>query len=74
MTKVCCVCSKVEQQGGWTSDCVLSATQQLSHGYCPVCFEDVMEDLSRFFKKRNTAQLPVVQAVSNCEVADVCAY
>ena len=45
MTKICCVCSKVEQNGDWLAGCVISTGEQLTHGYCPACYEEAMEDL-----------------------------
>ena len=74
MTKVCCVCSKVEQDGDWITDCVTSAMEQFTHGYCPACFDDEMENLSRIFNRKNSAGPPVIQGVSNQGIADVCAF
>ncbi len=73
MTKICCVCSKVEEDGDWITDCVTSATKRFTHGYCPACYDDVMEDLGRIVNMRNSVRPPVVQGVSNYDIADVCA-
>jgi len=65
MTKICCVCSKVEQDGDWITVCVTTATERLTHGYCPICFDDVMDDLGRIVNTRNAVRSPAVQGVSN---------
>jgi len=74
MTKICCVCRKVEQNGDWHAEYVLSTADLLTHGYCPTCYDDAMEDLGRIVNMGNSVCPPVVQGVSNHDLADVCAY
>ena len=73
MTKICCICNRVEHQGRWITVDVLPGTEQLTHGYCPTCFLDVMEDIGLSFEKRNAIQALAEQSAANHGVAEGCA-
>ena len=42
MTRMCCVCHKVEQGGEWRDFHLVSDDIRVTHGYCPVCFAETM--------------------------------
>lgn len=39
MTVQCCVCKRVKQENEWVGR-MLQPTLNVSHSYCPQCFED----------------------------------
>ncbi len=47
MTKICCVCKRVEQGLHWQEGLVFPENEQTSHGYCPRCFDVVMAELMK---------------------------
>ncbi len=44
MVTVCCVCQKTKTDDGWIHR-RHAHEELLSHGYCPVCAERVLEEL-----------------------------
>lgn len=56
ITTQCCVCKRIRtQEGKWANPLPIE-TYQMSHGYCPTCYEDyrkqVRLDVARFQSKR----------------------
>ncbi|HHB77308.1 MAG TPA: hypothetical protein ENK84_12350 [Desulfobulbus sp.] len=45
MTKICCVCNRVEHGTHWKNDYVFGANERVTHGYCPLCFDVIMAEL-----------------------------
>ncbi len=45
LIRMCCVCHRVEQEGGWRQVSELSVDAVVSHGYCPDCFAEVMMEI-----------------------------
>ena len=52
MTRMCCVCHKVEQAGEWMALGALTKDERVTHGYCPVCFVGVMTELENFISEK----------------------
>jgi hypothetical protein len=48
MTRMCCVCHKVEQGGEWRDLRMVSDDKRVTHGYCPVCFAETMVQIEDF--------------------------
>ena len=48
MQVVCCVCQRTKQHNGWEKITVSPETE-LSHGYCPQCYREFMQQVRRFF-------------------------
>jgi len=48
MTKMCCVCRKVEEEGQWSAGRCLGENEQVTHGYCPECYAVVMTEIEEF--------------------------
>lgn len=48
MQVICCVCLKTKQPKGWAKQAARSGGQ-LSHGYCPQCYQQMMERVENFF-------------------------
>jgi len=50
MTKICCVCQRIEQGEYWKdeNDYVFASNERVTHGYCPLCFDVVMSDLMEY--------------------------
>ncbi len=45
MITQCCVCKKVRQDdGSWTSQ-ETEGRMDISHGYCPKCYAQVLKDI-----------------------------
>ena len=47
MIRMCCVCGKIEIDEKWQRIPVL-ASQRVSHVYCPLCYEILMDEIERF--------------------------
>lgn len=45
MTKICCVCKRVERGLHWHEGYDFAPEERISHGYCPLCYDIVMADL-----------------------------
>jgi hypothetical protein len=52
MTRMCCVCHKVEQGGEWRSLSMVSEDKQVTHGYCPICFAETMVQIEDYIVSR----------------------
>jgi len=52
MQVICCVCLKTKKQKGWAKQAARSGVQ-LSHGYCPQCYQQMMERVENFFVMNN---------------------
>jgi hypothetical protein len=62
MKRVCCVCRRVEQDGQWLKNPV-SAQQRVSHVYCPLCYEDLMDEIDRYaLQKWNKSVYTIMNA------------
>ncbi|MCK5232355.1 MAG: hypothetical protein KAR13_18935 [Desulfobulbaceae bacterium] len=47
MITICCVCKKIKCRDGWKKQPQIEDNEYLSHGYCPGCYTEMMEN---FFK------------------------
>jgi len=45
MTKICCVCQRVEKGSHWREDYQFGQGERVTHGYCPLCFDVIMAEL-----------------------------
>jgi hypothetical protein len=45
MTKICCVCQRVEHGSHWREDYQFGKGERVTHGYCPLCFDVIMAEL-----------------------------
>ena len=52
MQTVCCVCQKTKSQAGWIQG-QSSKETRVSHGYCPDCFSQTMEQAQGWLLARN---------------------
>jgi hypothetical protein len=52
MQVICCVCLKTKKQKGWAKQAARSGVR-LSHGYCPQCYQQMMERVENFFVMNN---------------------
>ena len=48
MQIICCVCNKTKNHNGWEKQAAWSGVQ-LSHGYCPQCYQQMMKKVANFF-------------------------
>lgn len=63
MIRMCCMCRKIEQEGLWEKQ-QAPHTRKVSHVYCPLCYEDLMDEIDRFALQRmNKSIYTVVHAV-----------
>jgi len=63
MKVICCVCHKTKDHNGWTYQPDRPGIP-LSHGYCPKCYQQMMQKFERFFGIGNYAQECLKYAVS----------
>lgn len=73
MISICCVCHKIKHHGRWVAAEVFAEQEQLSHGYCPACYVQVLADINLFLGREETAQPPPAHAIPIPELAGVCA-
>ena len=72
MTKMCCVCHKVEEGGQWNTDRAFAEDERVTHGYCPECYAAVMAEIEGFIGQkvggvlRPPSRLPVHGSCSPC--------
>ena len=59
MIKECCVCGRREREGFWSRDHSMGEQHWVSHGYCPVCYQEFMERLDRLFRARGKKKYTV---------------
>jgi len=52
--KICCVCHKTETLKGWAVRNT-SAGEKISHGYCPVCFQQLLGRINSHVPTRNAS-------------------
>ena len=48
MTRMCCVCNKVEEGGEWRPLHMVTEDKRVTHGYCPECFAETMVQIEDF--------------------------
>lgn len=53
MIKVCCVCKKMQSADRWVQ-ATLSDSEMVTHGYCPDCFEVVMQEIEAYMSTHGT--------------------
>ena len=46
MTKICCVCQRVENGSHWKEEYEFAENERVTHGYCPLCFDVIMAELT----------------------------
>jgi len=54
MTKICCVCQRVEDGPHWKDEYEFAPGERITHGYCPLCFDVVMADLTDYLDRRTS--------------------
>lgn len=52
MQTVCCICHKTKTRSRWVKPGQFPA-QNVSHGYCPRCFRQLMAEVHRHFAHCN---------------------
>jgi hypothetical protein len=52
MTRMCCVCNKVEQGGQWQINPTLPEAEPVTHGYCPECYIGAMAEIKEFIGEK----------------------
>ncbi len=56
MTRMCCVCRRVEQKGRWHRLIRSNEEELVTHGYCPECFAVTMAEIQRYIDDTNSFQ------------------
>ncbi|MDG4474591.1 hypothetical protein [Thiovibrio frasassiensis] len=49
MQVICCVCHKTKKHNSWAAKRSANSGDQRSHGYCPGCYQQMMERIENFF-------------------------
>ncbi len=52
MTRMCCICNKVEQGGQWKVCRAMPDGEPVTHGYCPDCYVKVMMEIEEFISEK----------------------
>ncbi len=55
MTKICCVCRRVEDGLHWREGYGFTPDERISHGYCPLCFDVIMAELMEIKNRRQNS-------------------
>ena len=55
MTKICCVCRRVEHGLHWLVGYEFTSEERISHGYCPLCFDVIMAELMEIKIRRRAS-------------------
>jgi hypothetical protein len=71
MTRICCVCNKIESHGAWIA--AESGPGPLSHGYCPVCYDNELENIRLFLHERDMGKSSSAHIVSTRDCVGACA-
>jgi len=49
----CCVCQRIKTDHGWDYHFMAtSGNEVISHGYCPLCYQDAMDELETVSTRR----------------------
>ena len=51
MVTICCVCHRVHKGNEWVEEPVPGG-ELPSHGYCPDCFKEAMQEIAQAKKKK----------------------
>jgi hypothetical protein len=73
MTKMCCVCRRVEQKGRWYRLTRSSEDELVSHGYCPECFAVTMTEIQRYIDTNSFQSFGPANLSTSCNWASSCA-
>ncbi len=73
MTKVCCVCHRVQAGDRWSRANALPADERVTHGYCPDCFSEAMAALDEFVRKQQHIRSAVASDSCPMMVGALCA-
>ena len=73
MTRICCVCNKIEFHGAWVTADVQSGAGPLSHGYCPVCYDNELENIRLFLRERDRGRISPAPVVPTQDSVGACA-
>ncbi len=70
MTVQCCKCQKIRVAGRWMSNEGL-LRGDISHGYCPVCLEETLEEFHGMSQAHSHDGRAVTQTAPQLPVADI---
>lgn len=74
MTRMCCQCHKVEQDGSWAaSDRLPGWTEQVSHGYCPECYDKALVAIEQYIESKRLASVCYAMPVAMITPMRLCA-
>ncbi len=62
MLTVCCSCNRVKEQETWVVNYRDETSDPISHGYCPDCYGEIMDELSVVFGRDNENRSAVLQS------------
>ena len=48
MIRQCCVCKRIFENGEWVYSSSDLELEEITHGYCEVCYEDFMRTVSEY--------------------------
>lgn len=52
MRRMCCMCQRTESAGGWQLLPPPAESELVTHGYCPVCYAQVMAEIRGIMQQR----------------------
>ena len=68
MNRMCCVCGKVKIDGHWQL-IAGREIERVSHAYCPVCYETLMDEVERFAMQHLSKPVYSVANIGQLRVA-----
>jgi len=72
MTRICCVCNKIESHGVWVAAGSQTGPGPFSHGYCPVCYDNELESIRLFLHGRDMGRFSSALLVPAKDSAGSC--
>ncbi len=61
MLTVCCSCNRVKEQEAWVINYRDPSDDPVSHGYCPDCYTEIMDELSVVFGRDTGDRSTILQ-------------
>jgi len=62
MLTVCCSCNRVKEQEAWVVNYRDETGDPVSHGYCPDCYGEIMDELSVVFGRDSGGRSTALQS------------
>ena len=74
MTRMCCQCQRVEQEGCWQDQWSpdRGSETKVTHGYCPDCYGKAMGEIDRYISGKMARPFAVSGLKSSLRSCEAC--